>query len=113
MRHLGKPSSASAVWLPLFAPTVASLDTSEETEDVQMPADGWKQAVIRTLLAHVFHNVPEGERLSRLAELRSGEQIGTLMALLSAAAQEVTKTSSLIGSRAERAADKTLEVVSE
>jgi hypothetical protein len=111
IRHLGNAVVAQTVWLQLFAAAVASLDTNEETGEVQPPPDGWKQAVIRTLLAHVYQNVPESERLSRLAELRSGEQIGTLMSLLAATAQGVTKTSSLIRS-AERAADRTLEATS-
>lgn len=111
IRHLGNAVVAQTVWLQLFAAAVASLDTSEETGEIQPPGSGWKQAVMRTLLSHVYQNVPEGERLGRLAELRSGEQIGTLMSLLAATAQEVTKASSLIKA-AERAADRTLEAVS-
>lgn len=108
IRHLGNAVVAQTVWLQLFVGAVSGLDTNEETGEVQLPSEGWKQAVMRTLLAHVFQNVPEDERLVRLADLRSGEQIGTLMSVLAAAAQEVTKTYSLIRS-AERAADRTME----
>jgi hypothetical protein len=109
IRHLGNALVAQTVWFQLFVAAVAGLDINEETGEIQLPAEDWKQAVMRTLLSLVYRGSPESERLARLADLRSGEQIGTLSAVLSAAAQEVVKTQSLIRS-AERAAEAVRDV---
>ena len=95
---------AQTAWVQLCPLRSEARDDSLET--VEAPPEGWKKGVIARFLPRLYPDTPEGDRLARaVEELRSPDQIGSLMSIAGTGAQEVMASYRLVES-AIRAAER-------
>jgi hypothetical protein len=90
-------SIASAVWLGMFNSAVAAIDMDEEDASVDWPLAEWQGSVLKTLLARLYPELGEMERLrlareawgspdgakvlESMAQMEIGKHIGSAIAL--------------------------------
>lgn len=109
VRHLANALLAQTAWVQLFVASLGSAATDETLETTEPPDEGWKRGVIAKFLPRLFPEVPDTDRLGRgLDQLRSPEQVGSLMSMVGTAAQEVMAAYKLV-EKAIRAAERSKE----
>jgi hypothetical protein len=108
MRHTLNAAIAQSVWMQLYLASVASLDYSEDTGEVGLPAQNWKRRVLDGLIDQLSSTLPRDQRLKSIVQLRDS-QMQTLAPTLSRAAQRTIRMGRLIR-EAERAAERFTDV---
>lgn len=92
LRHVLNALAAQTTWMQLFMTAAGQLAAAEEP--VEESLKGWERDVLSNFLPRIFPDEQTDEdRREQLAEImRSPDQMGTLMAQLGHAAQEVVGT---------------------
>lgn len=96
VRNLGNALVAEAVWQQLFASTAAGIDADADEEELDDVVEGWRKPVLKAFLQRAFPELELPEQLKRLRMHRTDNSGGALPALVSSAAQNAAKTSTLI-----------------
>jgi hypothetical protein len=103
MRHAVNGTIAVTVWTQLYLAAIGSIDYSEESGELTMPATAWKRRVLQGLIDQAPSNLPKDERLKSMVQLRD-EHLELLVPMLALTAQKAVRLGKLIKD-AERAAE--------
>lgn len=106
VRYLSNAMLAQNVWSQVILAAVAGIVVDESTGAVDAPQD-WRRDVLLGLLPRMFPETPSDEQQMRQAAemLRSPDQVGTFVARMGSAVQEVVGAGKLF-QMAVRAAEK-------
>lgn len=97
IRHMANLAIAQSVWFQLFIAAAHAIDADEESGSVEPPESHWKRGVLSNYLTELFPNLSEEDRLRRLVDMRTADQISTLVSLAGTVTQRLVSASRLLG----------------